>query len=324
MPIIVESKVLFQREPPPMGLDRYVNTFNRYLRDRFGERVARISFDTGVPCPWGKCVFCDNRVFVPSTAIVPEGDGWEARFAAQKERAAARYGARKFIAYFQSGTSTAGDPERLGAMYRRAARLDGVAGLSISTRPDHVSEDIVRRIVEAVPSPDTDIWMEIGLQSIHPRSLAFLNRGHDAAGYDRAVETIHRAGGRIKVSAHLIAAIPGETTDDLRETIRRATDHPAVRGVKIHHLQVYRETPLAALFEREPFALPGEEEYIALLGDIIRVLPPRIVVMRLFTDAPDDRLLAPRWRSGTQELLRKLEEHCEKHTIFQGNDGAMA
>ncbi|HSA33845.1 MAG TPA: hypothetical protein P5077_08975, partial [bacterium] len=110
----------------------------------------------------------------------------------------------------------------------------------------------------------------------------------------------------------------------LRETIRRATDHPAVRGVKIHHLQVYRETPLAALFEREPFALPGEEEYIALLGDIIRVLPPRIVVMRLFTDAPDDRLLAPRWRSGTQELLRKLEEHCEKHTIFQGNDGAMA
>lgn len=308
-----------------MGLDRYVNTFNRYLRERFGERVSRISFDTGIPCPWGRCVFCDNRVFVPATAVIPEGAGWESRFTAQKERAAARYGARKFIAYFQSGTSTAGDPERLGAMYRRAAHLDGVVGLSLSTRPDQVTDDIVRRILDAVPSPDTDIWMEIGLQSIHPRSLSFLNRGHDAAAYDRAVETIHRAGGgRIKVSAHLIAAIPGETREDMIATIRRATAHPAVQGVKIHHLQVYRDTPLAALFEREPFPLPGEEEYIALTGELLRALPPRIVVMRLFTDAPADRLLAPRWRSGTQELLRKLEEHCEKHTIRQGNNGVTA
>lgn len=302
-----------------MPLDRYVNTFNHYLQERFGERVARISFETGIPCPWGRCVFCDNHAFVPRGAIVPGRRGWESRLIDQKKRMVSRYGAHKYLAYFQSGTSTSGDPRKLGRMYELAAKQEDVVGLIVSTRPDYVTEDIVRRIAQSAPSEDFDLWMEIGLQSAHERSLEFLGRGHDAGAYESAVEMIHRAGeGRIKVTAHTIAGIPGETTADAVETVQYATRHPAVHGIKIHHLQVYHGTRLADRFEAEPFVLPEEEEYIVLLGEMLKILPPHIVVMRFFTEGPRGRIIAPQWYSNTQELLKKLEEHCKINTITQG------
>jgi radical SAM protein (TIGR01212 family) len=302
-----------------MPLDRYVNTFNHYLQERFGERVARISFETGIPCPWGRCVFCDNTTFVPKNAIVPGRRGWQQRLIDQKKRMVGRYGAHKYLAYFQSGTSTSGNPDKLSRMYRSAARQEDVVGLIVSTRPDYVTEDIVRRIVDAAPTPEFDLWIEIGLQSAHERSLELLQRGHDVAAYDMAVEMIQRVGaGRIKVAVHLIAGIPGETTADVVETIRHATRNPVVRGVKIHHLQVYRRTPLADQYEVAPFELPDEDSYIVLLGEVVKVLPPHIVVMRFFTEGPASRIIAPQWYSNPQELLKKLEEHCKNNTITQG------
>jgi len=300
-------------------LDRYINTFNRYLQERFGGRVARISFDTGIPCPWGRCVFCDNAVFVPRGAIVPGRRGWRDRLVFQKKRMVGRYGAHKYLAYFQSGTSTSGDPRKLGRMYGAAARTEDTVGLIVSTRPDYVTEEIVRQVVQSAPSNDFDLWIEIGLQSAHERSLAFLERGHDVASYDTAIDMIHRVGeGRVKVAVHLIAGIPGETSADVLETVRFATRHPVVQGVKIHHLQVYRGTRLADRFESAPFALPEEDEHIVLLGEVIKELPPQVVVMRFFTEAPSARLIAPRWDSNTQELLKKLEEYCKNNTITQG------
>jgi len=302
-----------------MPLDRYVNTFNHYLQERFGERVARISFETGIPCPWGRCIFCDNSTFVPKNAIVPGRRGWQQRLNDQKKRMIGRYGAHKYLAYFQSGTSTSGDPHKLSRMYQLASRQEDVVGLIVSTRPDYLTEDIVQRIVAVAPTPEFDLWIEIGLQSAHERSLEFLRRGHDVAAYDAAVEMIHRVGaGRVKVAAHLIAGIPGETTADAIETVRHATRHPVVRGVKIHHLQVYRRTPLGDRYETEPFALPEEDEYIVLLGELIKVLPAEVVAMRFFTEGPSSRILAPQWYSSTQELLKKLEEHCKNNTITQG------
>jgi hypothetical protein len=264
-------------------------------------------------------VFCDNAAFVPKTTIIPGRRGWEQRLNDQKKRMVSRYGAHRFLVYFQSGTSTYGDGESLSRVYSLAARQERAAGMIISTRPDYVSDEIVTRILEAVPASMDEIWIELGLQSAHERSLEFLGRGHDVAAYDTAVETIHRVGaGRIKVAAHLIVGIPGETAADAAETARYATRHPAVQGIKIHHLQVHRGTPLAERYRLEPFALPDEDAYIVILGGMIRILPPRIVVMRFFTTTQSDRLIAPQWESSTAELLKKLEEYCEKNTITQG------
>ncbi len=308
-----------------MSLDRYVLTFNRYLRERFGDRVARVSFETGRPCPWGRCIFCDNRVFVPRGAVVPGRRGWRNQFEIQKKKMVQRYGAHKVLAYFQSGTATAGDPERLGWQYGLAARQDEVVGLIVSTRPDYVTEEIVEIIRRAAPRDDFDVWIELGLQSAHESSLRWLNRGHDAAAYARAVETIGRVGeGRVKVAAHLIFGIPGESPEMVRESVAFAVRHPVVCGIKIHHLQVYRGTPLAEEYARAPFELPDEDAHIALVGSVIRALPPRVVVMRFFAEAPDAYLVAPQWISGRQELLQKLEAYCETHKIHQGGDQKQA
>ncbi len=302
-----------------MSLERYVLTFNRYLRERFGDRVARVSFETGLPCPWGRCVFCDNRVFVPRGAVIPGRRGWKDQFVEQKKKMVQRYGAHKVLAYFQSGTATAGDPERLAKLYGLAAKQEGVVGLIVSTRPDYVDENIVRIVRAAAPREDFDVWIELGLQSAHEKSLRWLNRGHDASAYERAVETIaHAGGGKVKVATHLIFGIPGETPAMVKETIGLAVRHPIVQGIKIHHLQVYRGTPLAEEYAREPFPLPDEDEHLALVADVIRDLPLRVVVMRFFAEAPDAYLIAPKWVSGRQELLRKLEEYCETHRIRQG------
>ncbi len=303
-----------------MSLDDYVFTFNRYLRERFGERVARVSFDTGLPCPWGRCVFCDNRVFVPRGAVVPGRRGWKECFVQQRKKMVQRYGAHRVLAYFQSGTSTAGDRERLAKIYRLAAKQEQVVGLIVSTRPDYVDEDIVGIVRAAAPRDDFDLWIELGLQSVHEQSLRWLNRGHDAAAYRRAVETVAKAGeGRVKVAAHLIFGIPGETPAMVKETVAFAVAHPVVQGIKIHHLQVYHGTPLAEEYAREPFPLPREEEHLALVAAVIRDLPPRVVVMRFFAEAPDAYLVAPKWISERQELFRILEEYCETHKIRQGD-----
>jgi len=256
---------------------------------------------------------------------VPGRRGWKEQFVAQKKKMIQRYGAHKVLAYFQSGTSTAGDPERLGNLYALAAKQEDVVGLIVSTRPDYVTPEIVRRIVRAAPRDDFDLWIEVGLQSAHDRSLRWLNRGHDASLYHRAIEIVGEEGrGRVKAAAHLIFGIPGETAADIQETVVFATRHPVVQGIKIHHLQVYRGTVLAEEYERVPFPLPDEDEYVALVGEVLPVVPERVAVMRFFSDAPTAYLIAPQWASSRQELLRKLADYCETHRIRQGSEARQA
>ncbi len=301
-----------------MALEQYLKTFNSYLVERFGRRVARLTIDTGIPCPWMKCSFCRHDTFVPFGTVNMSVAGWEKIAAEAMTRLEKRYDTNLFFAYFQNGTSTYGDRELLSAMYAAATRIPGVVGLIISTRPDHITTEIVETILQSIPDGMNEVWIELGLQSVFDTSLTLLNRGHNAADYFKALDIIYNNGkGKIRVAPHLILGIPGETEEEMAASARKAVAHVVVGAVKLHHLQVYHNTPLADLYAKHPFPLLSADQYIAAVARILTGMPAHIVFFRLFATSPHRYLIGPNWNLSTQEILEKLEEYCKKHTIKQ-------
>ncbi|MCK5808816.1 TIGR01212 family radical SAM protein [bacterium] len=299
-------------------LEHHIYTANRYMKQRFGNRVVRLSFDIGSPCPWGKCTFCDHSSFLPPGSIVPFSDGWLEQFARSTKFMSDRYKTHDFIAYFQSGTSTAGNVKHLKKLYKAAVSLRGIRGLTLSTRPDYISQEIIEAILDVAPD-DFDIWLELGLQSTDESTLKKIKRGHTTQTYFDAVKTIEKYGnGRIKVLAHLILGLPGETKETMLKSVADSYSPAIVHGIKLHHLQLYHNTDMLAEYEKEPFHLFSEDEYIKFLAEVIAKTPKDIVIMRLFSTAKSDVLAAPLWHSVKPLLLNKLESYLSEHTIIQG------
>ncbi|MFO7734773.1 MAG: TIGR01212 family radical SAM protein [bacterium] len=296
-----------------------VFTLNSYLKKHFGCRVARISFDTGCNCPWNRCVFCREDAFIPRHIVDMSKENWEKKFLMVKKILRKRYKTDKFMAYFQSGTSTFGDSEILGKYYREAASLPGIEGLVISTRPDFLDAEKIDTILESSEKCN-EIWLESGLQTVHDSSLQLLNRGHDSESYFSALENISRlAGDRIKVAPHLILGIPGENEDDYMETVKKSLAPDIVKGVKFHHMQVHRGTVLARMYEKQPFRLFDEEEYVDLFSKIIRYVPGDKVVLRMFASAPSELLVGPRWETSVSGMIHKIEKKLKTAIIKQGD-----
>jgi len=300
-------------------LDERILTFNRYMKEKFGGRVARISFDTGFECPWGKCVYCRNDSFSPIVSANFSRDNWSETLDKSMAFLKNRYKNEYFAAYFQSGTSTYGPHEKLGEYYRKAASIEGVVSFILSTRPDYLGEDEIKLILDSMPENIEEIWIELGMQSVHDNSLKWMNRGHNAEAYFEAIERIGKyAGSRIKVAPHIILGIPGEDTDDMVETVQKSIENHIVKGVKLHHLQIHRGTELEKMFNEKPFTLLDERQYIELVAQIISVIPEDKVVFRLFTTSPDEYLIAPKWHLRTQDALQKLEDYLIINKIVQG------
>jgi len=301
-------------------LDERILTFNKYMNQRFGSRVSRISFDTGIPCPWNKCIFCRHESFVPENSIVPFKEDWEKQFEKTKEFLAKRYNTNFFAAYFQNGTSTFGPKETLLKMFSTALSLDGIVSLIVSTRPDYLGKEEVEMIVEAADGKCDEIWIELGLQSTKEGSLEWLNRGHDTGSYFKALDNVEKYGkGIIKVAPHIILGIPGETLEQMVETVIKSTEHNVVKGLKLHHLQVHRKTELEKIYNENLFELLDEEKYLSIVGEIIRQVSKDIVIIRLFTTSPGDYLVVPKWGRSLQYMLEKLDDWLIKNNIVQGN-----
>jgi len=300
-------------------IDEMIFTFNRYMKKKFGGRVARISFDTGYACPWGKCVFCRNDSFSPIVSVNMRKDNRHETLEKSMTFLKNRYNNKFFAAYFQSGTSTSGPVEKLREFYRSAASVEGVVAFIVSTRPDYIDEEKIKMILESVPAHIDEVWIELGLQSVKEESLKWIDRGHSPDDYFQAVELIEKYGqGRIKVAPHIILGIPGETIEDMINTVLKSIENPVVKGLKLHHLQIHRGTVLEKMYQENPFNLLTSDEYIKIMGEIIAVIPQDKVLFRLFTTAPEEYLVAPIWNLGTQEALQKLENWLNINRITQG------
>jgi radical SAM protein (TIGR01212 family) len=297
---------------------RRYNAFGPAMKDLFGQPVYKVNVDAGFTCPnrdgslaTGGCIYCNNDSFRPSACTSA------ASLREQIEKGIpylrSRYGAEKFIVYFQPYTNTYASVEVLEGLYRQALDNPGVVGLAIGTRPDCVDEEKIALLEEL--GREQFIIVEYGLQSIYDKTLAFINRGHDYACFKDALAlTIGRG---IHVGAHLILGFPTETREEMLGMADELSRLP-LEFLKIHQLQVVKETALADVYAERPFATFGYHEYIEMLADFLDRLSPDIVLQRLFAAAPDEILVAPIWNKTRSELLRDLDLFMEQRGSFQG------
>ena len=298
-------------------MKRY-RTLNQELRDRFGKKVIKISLDAGFTCPnrdgtLGKegCIYCSERGsgdFAGNREL-----SVQAQFAQVKERMKKKWPAADYIAYFQAYTNTYAPVAELCEAYEAALAEDQVVGLAVSTRPDCLPPEVLAYLEEL--NGRTYLWVELGLQSVHDKTLTRIKRGHDYGQFLRSLEQLHVRG--IQVCVHIILGLPGESREEMLETARSLAGL-SVSGIKIHLLHILRGTPLAAIYQSRPFPLLTKDEYVALVADILEILPQEMVIHRLTGDGSLPDLLAPAWSRKKWEVLNAIDAELERRDSRQG------
>ena len=303
-------------------MDSYYS-LNRYLRETFGVKLYKLALNGGMTCPnrdgrLGSqgCIFCSRGGSgdFAASASLPISEQIEAakRLIARKTPADARY-----IAYFQAYTNTYAPVSRLRALFTEAIRHPDIAVLSIATRPDCLPPEVLSLLSEL--NREKPVWVELGLQSIHPATQHYIGSGFTTADYDRAVQALHAAG--LSVITHVILGLPGETRADLAATIRHI-GRLGTDGVKLQLLHVLRDTRLAEEYQRDRLSVLSLEEYIDLLILCLETLPPRTVIHRITGDGPKSLLLAPLWSADKHRVLQAIQEALTQRQVRQGSHWA--
>jgi radical SAM protein (TIGR01212 family) len=301
-------------------MDKRYHTLNEHLREVFGGKVIKVSLDAGLSCPnrdgtisYGGCIFCSE---LGSGDFAGErGLSIEQQFAQVRARTLKKWPQAKYLAYFQSFTGTYGPADYLRTLYEEALRQEGVVGLSIATRPDCLSEGILAVLAEL--NKKTYLWVELGLQSAHDKTLEWLNRGHDFNCFSKALNNLKQR--NIRVCAHIILGLPCENRQEMLETAQTVAGLP-IQGLKLHSLHILRGTPLAKIYARERFRLLTMEEYVKLVADILEILPRNIIIHRLMGDGPAADVLAPEWTRRKWEVLNGIDLEMAKRGSYQGKN----
>ena len=219
----------------------------------------------------------------------------------------------KYIAYFQAYTNTYAPLNVLKDKFEEALSFENVIGLSISTRPDCLEDDVVDYLAEL--NERTNLWVELGLQTIHDVTSKKINRGHD---YDTFLEGLKKLQDRnIKVVVHIINGLPGEDYDMMMETAKAVADMN-VHGIKIHLLHVIKDTALARSLEKKQFELMDRDDYINLVCDQLEILPPEMIIHRLTGDGKRDELVGPMWSLKKWEVLNDIDKTLKERDTYQG------
>jgi radical SAM protein (TIGR01212 family) len=298
-------------------MQRY-RSFGPFMRTTFGFTVYKVNVDAGFTCPnrdgtlgLTGCIYCNNDSFRPNSCKPTLSLSEQVSNGTDHIRK--RYKANKFIVYFQPYTNTYAPLETLRELYTEALDQPDVIGLAIGTRPDAVDAEKMGMLEELAAKHF--ILIEYGLQSIYDKSLEFINRGHDYAAFLRAVNMTKGRG--IHIGAHLIAGFPTETLDEMLAMAEEISSLP-IGFLKVHQLQVVKDTPLADLYREKPFFTFGYREYLDFIVDFIERTTPEIVFQRLFATAPDSILVAPDWGRSRYEILKDIEQRLEARNTQQG------
>jgi radical SAM protein (TIGR01212 family) len=224
-----------------------------------------------------------------------------------------RYGAKKFMPYFQSFTNTYAPVRQLRDLYDQALVHPDIVGLSVATRPDCVTNEILELLGSY--GKDYMVWVEYGLQSAHDVTLTRINRGHDAACFEESARMAKESG--LNVCAHIILGLPGETREMMLQTAQFLGRLP-IDGVKIHLLYIVKDTPLAMLYEKGEYECLEKEAYVDLVVDILERLPSEMVIQRLTGDAAEGELIAPLWAKHKSNNLESIRRRLEARDTWQG------
>jgi len=299
--------------------DKPYQLFSEHLKKYFGVRVHKISVDAGFGCPnraGGRtgpgCLFCDPG---GSGAV-----GMERQFSVAeqlergKEVMVRKYKAGQFMAYFQPFSNTFAPVEQLRLLYDQALAVEDVVGLAVGTRPDCVPPEVLDLLADY--HRRTYFWLELGLQSSHDRTLEWLRRGHHFNAFETACRQARSRG--LRVCAHVILGLPGESRADMLATAERLADLQ-VDGVKLHLLHVLHNTPLGELYAAKKIRMLDRDEYVELVVDVVERLPRRTLLHRLTGDGPRDQLLAPLWSLKKWEVLNAIDDEFARRGSRQGD-----
>jgi radical SAM protein (TIGR01212 family) len=299
-------------------MNKRYNDLNSYFRSIFGCRVQKITIDAGLSCPnrdgkisTGGCIYCNTRG--SGTGAHAKGYSVTDQILAGKKALSKRYKAKKFIAYFQSFTNTYAPLDGLKSLYEEALSIEGVVGLSIGTRPDCVDEPVLK-LIESYSKTHL-IWIEYGLQSMHDKSLALINRGHDFQCFKDAVDATLNRG--IKICAHVILGLPEEKRSHMIETAKTIAKM-GIDGIKIHLLYVIKGTKLEKLYRQGSYKCLEKQQYVDLVCDFLERIPKDMVIQRLTGDPHLEELVAPQWSVKKAQTLSMIKETLEKRDSWQG------
>ena len=300
-------------------MDEYFYSFNRYLKNKFGQRVHRISLDAGFNCPNTDgtissqgCIFCNNKAFSYFTRL--SSLSLEEQIFQAKEYARKRFKVKKFIAYFQSNSNTYGSLDLLKKQYSLVRKFDDIVGIAISTRPDCIDQEKLD-LIESF-AKDYEVYIEYGLQSIHDKTLKLINRGHIFDDFQRAVE-LTSARGKINIGVHVILGLLEETKSDMLATAKVLAKMP-IWGIKFHALHIVKDTPLASMHQETNLELLSLDQYADILVSFLELLPREQVILRLVSDAHRDLLIAPSWVNDKEKALKRIEDEFKKRQTHQG------
>lgn len=314
---------LMENGKPKKTISNAVKSYRDYgsfIRNKFGERVQKISINVGFSCPnrdgtkgTGGCTYCNNQSFKPDYCK-PQND-IEEQLDKGIEFFTRRRKIRKFLAYFQSYTNTYAELELIKELYLKALNHQGVVGLVIGTRPDCISEELIEFLSELAKK--YFICLEFGVESTLDRTLKEVNRCHTFAETQKAYKMASDKG--IFLGAHLILGLPGESRKEMLQHAVELSKLP-IDFLKIHQLQVVKHTLMANQFKNHPdeFNLFDIEDYLDLVTNFICLLRPDIVLERFISESPPDLLIAPKWGLKNFEMVNLIEKKIKSENLWQG------
>lgn len=301
------------------GEKRYYS-LDYYIKQTYGEKLYKISLDGGMTCPnrdgtLGRrgCIFCstggsgdfasNRRLSI--TEQIEQG----------KSQVAKKHSGVSYIAYFQAYTNTYAPVSYLREVFTEAIYHPDIKILDIATRPDCLGSDIIELLDEL--NQIKPVWVELGLQTIHPKTARFIRRGYELPIFEQAVQMLRAI--HIPVIVHMILGLPGESTKDILDTVHYLNTQD-IQGVKLQLLHILKDTDLADYYNDHPFSLPDMEEYFSLIGQCLCHLRPDIVIHRLTGDGPKSLLIAPLWTGNKRQVLNNMQAYLKTHDIWQGKE----
>lgn len=298
--------------------DKPYHSLDYELKKRFGEKLYKLSLNGGMTCPnrdgkvgTGGCIFCSQGGSGDFAGNARESV--TSQIESQKALLSQKRPVKKYIAYFQAYTNTYAPADYLERIFMEAISRPEVAVLSIATRPDCLGPEVLKlleRLNKIKP-----VWVELGLQTMHEDTAAFIRRGYRLPCFEEAVGNLRGLGAEVIV--HTILGLPGEDESRILETMRYL-NHQDIQGIKLQLLHILKHTDLALYYQEHPFHVFTMEEYLQLLIHCLECLSPDLVIHRLTGDGPRDLLIAPRWSSAKRTVLNALHREMKQRNTWQG------
>ncbi len=297
------------------NIERYKH-FNKYLKEKFGERTLKICIDGGFTCPnrdgslgFGGCIFCSEKGsgehINSAKSISDQVENYFKSYKAQR--------ANKFIVYFQNFTNTYDTISNLKEKYDAALIDTRIVGLSVATRPDCIDEDIVKLLSSYTDK--YEVAVELGLQTSNDETGKLIHRGYLSSTFSKAVEILNKY--NIDVVAHIMVGLPNETIEDLKNTVEFLNNHK-IQGLKIHSCYVVENTILCDMYKKGEYIPISLDEYLESAAYVLTHINPEIIIHRISGDAPKNLLVAPDWNSHKKWIMNGLDKLLKEKNLKQG------